>query len=261
VLLILAVMAIAGVWGAEQGGVRTSLSVQDAEIALGEPLVFRLEMENVGERVVKYDPAQVALNSSMAIAGSDGAQIPYIAMRAQTGGGSWPLEPGERRVLFETLDIADQYLITSPGTYTVRFKGQNAIPASNPVTIRVAEGTLRPSRVIAKRLFDAAQGSGWEVGIVEEGNVLPLGRTAVFGTALALRRAGWGLDRSLLVWVTGRPSVPQTAESMEAWQVSEPLGPSPSGDVYWWSRKVPEEELKTARTLLVTALKIEPVRP
>ncbi|HJQ97438.1 MAG TPA: hypothetical protein VJ826_03935 [Candidatus Polarisedimenticolaceae bacterium] len=263
---VLALAATSGAeqqWGPAQEGVRTSLSTPQTEFVLGKPMVFRLEIENIGERVVRYDSQQVAVNSSMSVVGSDGAQIPYVAMTVQTGGGPRPLQPRERSVLFEALDIADQYLITSPGTYAVRFKGGGkygdvrAMPASNSVTIHVADGPLRPSRVIARKVFDAAKGSGWDVGIIEEGRVLPLGRTAVAGTALELRRGGWGKTISLFVWVTESPSRPQTAQGLDAWQVSEPLGRSPFGDVYWWSRDVPEEELKTARQLLIKALEIE----
>jgi hypothetical protein len=260
---VLALAATSGAeqqWGPAQEGVRTRLSTQQTEFALGKPMVFRLEMENVGKRVVQYD---VPVKTSMSIVGSDGAHVPYIKVLAQTGAGGRPPEPRERCVLFDALDIAEHYLITSPGTYTVLFKGDDmgfgdlALPASNPVTIRVLDGPLRPSRAIAKKVFDATKGTGWDLRIIEEGRVLPLGRTAVAGTSLALRRGDWGKTSSLLVWVTESPSLPQTAEGLDAWQVSEPLGRSPWGDVYWWSRNATDAELKTARQLLIKALEIE----
>src|SRR5262245_19280414 len=128
-------------WGPEQEGVRTSLVAREKELSLGKPILLRLEMKNVGSRVVHYDPTQMAINSSMYIEGNDGVEVPSIAPGAQTGVDSRPMNPGERAVLFEALDIASQYLLTAPGSYTVRFRGQDRgfadtpIPPSNAITI------------------------------------------------------------------------------------------------------------------------------
>jgi hypothetical protein len=139
-------------WGPVQEGVRTGLFAHDPEFSIGKPILFRLEMENLRRRVVHYDPQQVAVNSSMSIEGTGGVNVPFVGGSVQTVmfGDLPALNPRERTVLFEALDIADQYLLTSPGTYSVRFRGQDnafgdvAIPASNAITIRVADGQLRP---------------------------------------------------------------------------------------------------------------------
>ena len=252
-------------WGPEQDGVRTGLTARQSEFSLGKPIVLRLEMENVGNRVIHYDPTQVAINSSMSIEGNDGVKVPSIAPHVQTGGDSQALNPGERTVLFETLDIADQYLITSAGSYKVQFKGfgkgfaDTAIPPSNAITIRVADGALRPSRQIARSLFDAAQPAGWRVGIDKDGSVVPLGRSAANGTSLALIRDARPKQHSLLVliWVTeDRLPVAPSEQDGQRSGTATALGECSFGEVYFWSGTATPEELSTVRQLIVTALKI-----
>ena len=95
--------------------VRTSLVPVGTNFVLGQPMQFRLEMENVGKRTIEYDSQQVALNHSMLIKDSAGEECPYIAPSCQTVGGPCPLEPGKKVVLFDKLDVAQQYLIQKPG--------------------------------------------------------------------------------------------------------------------------------------------------
>jgi hypothetical protein len=223
-------------------------------------------MENVSRRVIHYDPQQVAINSSMYVEGNGGVEVPYIAPGAQTLGGPHPLNPGERVVLFEALDIAGQYLLTAPGSYTVRFRGQDEgfadtpIPPSNAITIRVVDGPVRPSRQIARSLFDAGPPPGWRVSVCGEGNVVPLGRSSETGTALDLRRLGRSLSDAhvVLIWVTANFS-PLASPKQDGARdgTAEPIGHCPWGEVYLWSNNVTAEELSAIRGLVMSALSIE----
>lgn len=253
-------------WGPEHEGVRTSLSAPDEAFALGKPILLRLEIENLGSRVIRYDPTQVAINSSMSIEGNDGGTVPSIAGSVQTGGDSQALNPGQRTVLFETLDIADQYLITSPGRYKVQFKGlgkgfaDTAIPASNVITIRVADGPLRPSRQIARSLFDTAQSSGWRVRVSEEGSVVPIGRASAKGASFVLRRGSETKANPLrvLLWVTATPSaIEPSGQDAQRGRTAERIGRCPWGEVYLWSGTAPAAELRTVRELIATALRFD----
>ncbi|HJQ97436.1 MAG TPA: hypothetical protein VJ826_03925 [Candidatus Polarisedimenticolaceae bacterium] len=219
---------------------------------MGKPMLFRLEVENIGDRIVQFDAGQVHVNASMSVEGSDGVAAPYVAGMAQTGGGPHPLRPGERRILFDALDIEKQYLLTSAGTYTVRFRGQDegfgdtAIPASNPITIRVADGAVRPSRSIGRMFVDASQSSGWRVEYVRDVDA---------GTALALsrgKRAKLGTPW-VRVWVVS----PSETPSPDAEEAPQPLGHSAWGEVYWSLRNATADEESAARKLVVTTLGIE----
>jgi hypothetical protein len=252
-------------WGVKQNGVRTGLSARDEEFSLGKPMLFRLVVENLGSRTVQIETAQAAVNSSMAIERSDGANVPYIAGSVQTGMGRRVLKPGERTVLFADLDIADQYLLTSPGTYKVKFRGQDGgdgsvmIPASNAVTIRVADGPVRPSRLVARNLLDEMQAAGWRLEFVEEGDVVPVGRSSVNGTTVALSHGRRSKDDPfVLIWVTASPSAIKPPERDEnRLSPAEALGRCPWGEVYLWSAIVSTEELGTVRKLTASALKID----
>jgi hypothetical protein len=198
-------------------------------------------MENVGNRVIQYDPQQVAVNSSMSIEGSDGVNVPYVGGSFQTGGGPRALNPGEQVVLFKSLNIAEQYLFTSPGTCTVQFRGQGQafgevdIPRSNVIKIRVADGPVQQSRLIARRLFDQAQLSGWGIHIVEEGSVVPFGRSSSNGATFALSRVGRSLEDSprVMIWVTdGRSAVEPGNKDGQQGRTAEPIGRCPWGEVY-----------------------------
>jgi hypothetical protein len=209
----------------------------------------------------------------MSIERSDGTNLPCVVPPVQTGmGRGVVLDPGERTVLLEGLDIADQYLLTSPGIYKFQFKGQPGyprygdmagsadIPASNAVTISVADGPLKPSRLLARKLFDAAQTLGWRLEYLTEGDVAPVGRSSVNGTTFALSH---GLptkeDASrTLVWVTTSPSAIAAANPDEhRLSPAVALGRCPWGEVYLWTAIASPDELSTVRKLIATALEID----
>jgi len=261
-------------WGPEQDGVRTSLSASDKEFSLGKPILLRLVVENQGRRAVHFAFEQLHVHLSMSVEQSDGTNVPCVVPSGQTGfGRGVVLNRGERTVLLEGLDIADQYLLTSPGIYKFQFKGQpgypryrdmegsDAIPASNAVTITVADGPVKPSRLLARALFDAVQTSGWHVALLGEGDVVPAGRSSVSGTALAL-----GRDRPTsmadalvaLIWVTASPSaiVPPKPDEKSG-SPAEAIGRCPWGEVYLRSASASPAELETVRKLTATALNID----
>ena len=260
-------------WGSKKHGLRVSLSARDKEFSLGQPILFRLVVENQGSRAVHFAFEQLHVHYSMSIERSDGTNVPCIVPPVQTGmGRGVVLNPGERTVLLEGLDIADQYLLTSPGIYKFQFKGQPGypsqfemegsvdIPASNAVTISVADGPVKPSRLLARKLFDAAQTLGWRLEFLEEGDVVPVGRSSVTGTFMALSHGLRDKDDATraLVWVTTSLSAIAAAKPDEhRWSPAVALGRCPWGEVYLWSAIASTEELNTVRKLTATALEIE----
>ena len=256
-------------WGVEQDGVRTGLYALSDQVSLDQPMYFGLVMENVGKRTIRFDAQQVAVNESMSIQGEDGADVPYVLGGVQTAGmGDLPtLDPGQRIYLFDVLDITDQYLITSPGTYAVRFKGQDAsfgdvaIPASNAVTIRVSDAPIPPSRTMAKKLFDLAQASGWTFSTSRHGDVVPFGRTKSTGASFSLRRSRPTKHGgpAVRIWVVPSPSAvePESREAQLGY-IAEPIGSCPWGEVYLWANAEAADEVSTVHEAIVAALEIEP---
>jgi hypothetical protein len=104
--------------------VSLTLTPLKSSFALGEPMPFRLEMTNSGQETLYYDDQQVEVNDSMIVKDSRGRAIAYTAGPFQTGGAHRSIEPGRMVVLFDGFDLASQYRIRRPGTYTVQFSGR-----------------------------------------------------------------------------------------------------------------------------------------
>lgn len=227
-------------WGQEKNGVRTRLVPAETSFSLDQPMRFRLEMQNVGSETVQFDPQQVDVNNSVIIAGPGGKELPYIAPWCQTLGGPRPLKPGEQVVLFDGLDIAEQYLVTEPGQYTVQFRGQDQafgevpIPPSNTIRIQVTDGPLRTSRAIASHLVSVTPEARWKLSVVSEGEVTPSGRSSTRGVHLYLvRRAALKSDLVFVhFWVTERPTDVVEERTGQTATIAEHLGHSQWGDVY-----------------------------
>jgi hypothetical protein len=101
-----------------------TLTPLKSSFALGEPMPFRLEMTNGGRETLYYDNQQAAVNDSMIVRDSKGGTVPHIALPVQTAGAYRPIEAGRTVVLFDGFDLASQYGIRRPGTYTVQFSGK-----------------------------------------------------------------------------------------------------------------------------------------
>jgi hypothetical protein len=114
--------------------------------------------------------------------------------------------------------------------------------------------------LLARKLFDAAHTSGWRLEFLEEGDVVPVGRSSVNGTFLALSHGlqSKGDVMRAQVWVTASPSAitpPKPGENR--WSTAEALGHCRWGEVYLWSAIASPEELSTVRKFTATALEID----
>ncbi|MCD4728358.1 MAG: hypothetical protein K8R46_11890 [Pirellulales bacterium] len=151
-------------WGPQEGNLRTRLAPLADHFTLGQPMRLRLELKNVGQAVIHYDPQQVAINGSLAVHDPQGHPVRYIATSFQTVIGKRPaLTPGNIAFLFDQLNLDSQYLIVKPGKYSMQFRGYGA-PQSNTVEIDLRPGTLPPIKQIAGRLLDVLP-NGWEITI------------------------------------------------------------------------------------------------
>jgi RNA polymerase sigma factor (sigma-70 family) len=145
-------------WGKEAGGLSTRL-VLVSGAKVGEPVTVRLEMKNVAQEERTYDRQQADVNGSLLVTGPDGKPVPYIDLSYQTAGGPQVLKPGETVTIFETLDVAAQYLLDQPGAYTIQFRGlrahfgnNTAIPPSNVLSVTLERGTAPPFAAVYRRL-------------------------------------------------------------------------------------------------------------
>jgi hypothetical protein len=256
-----------GAWGQEQNGVRTRLVPVGSAFSLGRPMRVRLEIENVGEKVVRFDAQQADVNGSLILRTPDGAEAPYIAAGVQTAGGPRPLKPGERAALFDKLDIAEQYLIDEPGEYSVRFRGLDEgfgeipIPPSNTITIKVAQGPIPTSRLFARQLLEILPAPAWRVSVDREGELAPFGRGASTGTSLVIDLVGRSkIDSArIFIWVVSKPAPISIEKSRDRTGVTaEEIGRCEWGSVYIWAGDGIQEKWPDFRAKIIAALKVKP---
>lgn len=235
-------------WGPVQKGVRTRLVPHSVQFVLGKPIKFRLEMKNVGEATVGYDKQHADIDT-MLIKGPDGQVVPYIMEPVSTAGSPKPLRPGKMVILFEEIDVAEQYYIAKPGRYTVQFRGTLGgppgmpftivpFPPSNPVTIEVlpnedavSDGDFVPKllSILPARWYFIAGPYAY----VQEKEVRPEGRSPVKGVHASMFYSPTdrkGDDVWVEVWQTRRESA--VSGQKKAGPASEYLGKNPWGHVY-----------------------------
>ena len=189
---------------------------------------------------------------------------------------------GRTVVLFDGLDLADQYLFVKPGTYTIQFRGTNVkwhseseIPPSNKITVEMRPGAVSASMQVLARLIEILP-EKWDMSLngrvyeVNDGKITPPGWESGRGTYLSLMTnpAKSGLKPDVLcveVWVAERrldwTGKARTGKAAKPGEAAEYLGKGADGHVYW---KVPEQA-ETAwpdiRAKVRAALQIELVVP
>jgi len=163
--LMLGMISMADVeWGTPQNGLSTRISLVTAEPTVGKTIKLKLEIKNVGTTPAKYDDQQASMNNSIEVKDSNGKPVPYVGMSAQTMGSDTTLAVGAANTIFADLDLAEQYLLETPGRYTVTFKSQlhGGLPRSNELTITLKDGPI-PDRVKLTSAFYKAAPKGWRV--------------------------------------------------------------------------------------------------
>lgn len=132
--------------------VQSTLRVTTPHPTLGSPLLLTLDMHNAGKVEARYDSQQAAVNGSLSVTGPDGKPAPYVATLYQTMGGTQALAPGQTTTIFKDLNLADQYLLDQPGTYTVQFPARDGIPASAPITVTLAAAPMPDATAVLSAL-------------------------------------------------------------------------------------------------------------
>jgi hypothetical protein len=248
------------------------------KFAVGAPARFGLKMKNFGENKRIYDSQGASVNGSIQVTDPDGKPVRYIGGCFQTGGFPHSIAPGEAVVLFDGLDLSDQYLFAKAGSYTFRFRGLNAglnlhgdsespIPPSNKLTVEFRPGKLPMSMQVPARLVEIVP-KGWDLSLngrvaeVQDGKIAPPGWESGSGTYLSLTdpTSGLGDVHSVRIWV---------AEHKLNWRGKGPagnainpaeaavfLGEGADGHVYWTLPGGAEKEWPDIRTKVKTALKI-----
>jgi hypothetical protein len=114
--------------------VKTRLLPVSQQFIVGSPMLFRVELANLGQAAVDYMDSGVAY-SPLTVLDEKGQALPYTQTPAQIGVRKGQVASGESLALADRIDLNQNYAITNPGTYVVQFGGA-ALTIGQPVRSR-----------------------------------------------------------------------------------------------------------------------------
>jgi|GEM_PF-4401757 len=155
-------------WGdlARSSGIRSKLTLLTAKPEVGQPLLFKLEVKNFGDKPAGVDPQIYATFRVLRAKRVGGEPAKFIGMTPQTMGVEKPLLPGESLTLWKDIDANDLFLLDAGRYEFFAEGGQWAAQAfwrdSNTLTVEIGAGLQLPlHRFIAA--LDKRIPEGWEL--------------------------------------------------------------------------------------------------
>ncbi len=139
-------------------GLKLTLIPLSESFVIGRSMEFRVELKNVSDSPIEYwSSIHPFVSDSMTIKAPDGIKVKHIGDLVQIGEAPETINPNQTIVLKEKYDVASQYLITNPGTYSFQLKGYD-IPVikSNIVTIEVEPGEISNEDLVLQKLIEIA---------------------------------------------------------------------------------------------------------
>lgn len=103
---------------------KTHLVPVSEKFVLGSPMLFRVELLNLGKVPVYYQNTGVAFQP-LTVLDHSRETVPSHTEPSQIAVAKGQLAPGASTVLAEKIDITGDHEITKPGTYFVQFDGSN----------------------------------------------------------------------------------------------------------------------------------------
>ena len=157
-------------WGpmAEESGLQSRLTLQTEQPAVGQPLLFRLELRNSGDKPTKYDPQDYFPFRVLRGLKADGKPARFIGMTPQTEADSKILKAGDSVVLWENVDASELFLLDE-GRHEFLVKGgkestRSLCRDSNRVVADLKPGKLSPPQALIKSLLKMEMmPRGWDV--------------------------------------------------------------------------------------------------
>ncbi len=147
-------------WGplANSSGLQSRLTLQTQAPKVGEPVLLKLELRNVGEKPTKFDPQDYAPFRVLRVdMPRPELPPPFIGSRPQTSGQRETLQPGEVRTLWENVDVASLFLLADAREYEVFAEGGEWAAStiwqdSNHLQVTLGPGTLGPREQLIANL-------------------------------------------------------------------------------------------------------------
>lgn len=163
--LLLAVALSCGAnpdWGTANKGLACRLSLVTEKPQVGQPIELKLEAKGTESQPVGYDDQQCSVNDPYRVTGPDGKSVPYVGGSFQTMGQRKSLAKDQTAVVYKSVDLAQLYLVTEPGEYTITAKARGGLPESNALKIKVEPGKLTQNQKLLAALHKVTP-AGWEI--------------------------------------------------------------------------------------------------
>ncbi len=117
--------------------IRTHLIPVSEQFVIGSPMLFRVELTNLGKTAVDYMNSGVAF-APLTVLDDKGQPLPSIEKPSQIGVGRSQVASGATVVLADKIDLNQHYAITKPGKYVVQFSGVN-LEIGKPIPSRTSD--------------------------------------------------------------------------------------------------------------------------
>jgi hypothetical protein len=103
-------------------GMKTHLAPVSEQFIIGSPMLFRVDLQNLGQAAVEYLDSGVAC-SPLTVLDEKGQTLLCTQTPSQIQVRKGQVASGSSAVLADRIDLSRHYAITRPGTYTVQFSG------------------------------------------------------------------------------------------------------------------------------------------
>jgi hypothetical protein len=241
-------------WGEPNNGLMTQLIPQSKEYIVGKPMYFGLVLKNTGDTVKEYDHQGISHNA-LIIINANNNEAYYKKGPFQTQGAPHQIDSGKIVTLFENRNIADEYVMTKPGIYTIQFRGGyfgSYFPASNIIRFEVKPGTPDVRDLLINSLVEIIPDANWLVMTVPKIKT-PAGRKGAEGISIVLYRVRSRIR--VILWKT--ESIAEVDKQSEDPQTSDYLGKDASGYFYITIPSKALDYWPTMKEDIIKALKIE----
>jgi hypothetical protein len=214
--------------GEFEKAVKYVLTPLSESFVIGQPMLFRLEMKNTGDKAFGCGRTDVMVNDPMLVTGPDGGILPYVDTSYQTAWRSDAILPGETIVLVDKYDVTTQYRILRAGRCTFCFKSSNR--RSNVCEMEVQPGTPPEMEQIVDKLLPVRPaGWRWTRSLTPPWG-LKDGASKVLHVTLIGKPGGKGNDYGMTLLILMGGDLAETDPWLREWY--DFWGVSPWGPVY-----------------------------
>jgi hypothetical protein len=125
-------------WSEPKNGLRTRISAEKQSFPAGAAIPLKLEIENVGTLLWKYETPVAPHNNTLIVLDEGGHRVPYLAGLSQVRVRLKELAPGTRDEM-KAFDLSESFYLRRPGRYSVRWSGGLVLRGDDEAPIERAQ--------------------------------------------------------------------------------------------------------------------------